>query len=416
MAVLPTRLTPLARRLPDVKELASLMRFGAPRADRRAARLSKAADVADLRRIAKRRTPTPAFDYVDGAAKRELTHTRTREVFDSVELLPRILHGIAEPDLSVDIAGAHSELPFGIAPTGFTRFMHAEGENAGAAAAAAAGIPFTLSTMGTRSIEETAASSGDGDRWFQLYLWRDRDRARDLIERAAASGYGALVVTVDTPVAGQRLRDVRNGMTIPPQLTPKTVVDAAWRPEWWFNFLTTDPLTFASLSDSAGDLPSIINGMFDPTLSLKDLEWIRSAWKGQLFVKGILTAEDTRRALDTGADGLVVSNHGGRQLDRAPVSLQALPGVRAEAGPDVPIILDSGITTGEDVVAALALGADFTLIGRAYLYGLMAGGQEGVARVIELLAQEVTVAMTLMGAATTKDLTPDSVRAPWLQG
>ncbi|MGJ5590042.1 alpha-hydroxy acid oxidase [Micrococcus lylae] len=416
MAVLPTRLTPLVRRLPDVKELASLMRFGAPRADRRAARLSKAADVADLRRIAKRRTPTPAFDYVDGAAKRELTHTRAREVFDSVELLPRILHGIAEPDLSVDIAGAHSALPFGIAPTGFTRFMHAEGENAGAAAAAAAGIPFTLSTMGTRSIEETAASSGDGDRWFQLYLWRDRDRARDLIERAAASGYGALVVTVDTPVAGQRLRDVRNGMTIPPQLTPKTVVDAAWRPEWWFNFLTTDPLTFASLSDSAGDLPSIINGMFDPTLSLKDLEWIRLAWKGQLFVKGILTAEDTRRALDTGADGLVVSNHGGRQLDRAPVSLQALPGVRAEAGPDVPIILDSGITTGEDIVAALALGADFTLIGRAYLYGLMAGGQEGVARVIELLAQEVTVAMTLMGAATTKDLTPDSVRAPWLQG
>lgn len=416
MAVLPTRLTPLARRLPDVKELASLMRFGAPRADRRAARLSKAADVADLRRIAKRRTPTPAFDYVDGAAKRELTHIRAREVFDSVELLPRILHGIAEPDLSVDIAGAHSALPFGIAPTGFTRFMHAEGENAGAAAAAAAGIPFTLSTMGTRSIEETAASSGDGDRWFQLYLWRDRDRARDLIERAAASGYGALVVTVDTPVAGQRLRDVRNGMTIPPQLTPKTVVDAAWRPEWWFNFLTTDPLTFASLSDSAGDLPSIINGMFDPTLSLKDLEWIRSAWKGQLFVKGILTAEDTRRALDTGADGLVVSNHGGRQLDRAPVSLQALPGVRAEAGPDVPIILDSGITTGEDIVAALALGADFTLIGRAYLYGLMAGGQEGVARVIELLAQEVTVAMTLMGAATTKDLTPDSVRAPWLRG
>lgn len=283
-------------------------------------------------------------------------------------------------------------------------------------AAAAAGIPFTLSTMGTRSIEEAAASSGAGDRWFQLYLWRDRERARDLIERAAAAGYGAPLVTVDTPVAGQRLRDVRNGMTIPPKLTPKTVVDAAWRPEWWFDFLTTDPLTFASLSDSAGDLPSIINGMFDPTLSLKDLEWIRSAWKGQLFVKGILTTEDTRRALDTGADGLVVSNHGGRQLDRAPVSLQALPAVRAEAGPDVPTILDSGITTGEDVVSALALGADFTLIGRAYLYGLMAGGQEGVARVIELLAEEVRVAMTLMGAATTRDLTPDSVRAPWLHG
>ena len=216
-------------------------------------------------------------------------------------------------------------------------------------------------------------------------------------------------------MAGQRLRDVRNGMTIPPKISLKTVLDASYRPEWWFDFLTTEPLTFASLSDSAGDLPSIINGMFDPTLDLHDLEWIRSVWPGRLMVKGVLTREDTRHALDTGADGLVVSNHGGRQLDRAPVSLQALPEVRDEAGPDVPIILDSGITTGEDIVAALALGADFTLIGRAYLYGLMAGGQEGVRRVIELHAQEVRVAMSLMGAATTADLTPASVRAPWLR-
>ncbi|KWW41416.1 MULTISPECIES: alpha-hydroxy acid oxidase [Micrococcus] len=411
----PSRLTPLTRRLPDVAELAPLMRFAPPTLGRKA-RLARAADVADLRAIAKRRTPAAAFDYVDGAAKREITARRSREVFDSVELLPRILHGVAAPDLSVEIAGARSALPFGIAPTGFTRFMHAEGEDAGAAAAAAAGIPFSLSTMGTRSIEETAAASGDGDRWFQLYLWKDRDRARDLIERAAASGYGALLVTVDTPVAGQRLRDVRNGMTIPPRLNAKTVVDASYRPEWWWNFLTTDPLTFASLSDSAGDLPSIINGMFDPTLSLRDLEWIRSVWPGTLMVKGILTREDTRRALDVGADGLVVSNHGGRQLDRAPVSLQALPAVREEAGAAVPIVLDSGILTGEDIVAALALGADFTLIGRAYLYGLMAGGQEGVRRVIELLAKEVEVAMSLMGAATTADLTPASVRAPWLEG
>ncbi|MDY6054875.1 alpha-hydroxy acid oxidase [Micrococcus sp.] len=409
------RLTRLRRQLPDVAELAPLLKLSAPAVGRRA-RLARAADVADLRAIARRRTPTPAFDYVDGAAKREITARRAREVFDSVELLPRILHGVAEPDLSVEIAGAHSALPFGIAPTGFTRFMHSEGEDAGAAAAAAAGIPFTLSTMGTRSIEETAAASGEGDRWFQLYLWRDRDRARDLIDRAAAAGYGALVVTVDTPVAGQRLRDVRNGMTIPPRLTLRTLADASYRPEWWWNFLTTDPLTFASLSDSSGDLPTIVNGMFDPTLSIRDLEWIRSVWPGQLLVKGILTREDTRRALDAGADGLVVSNHGGRQLDRAPVSLQALPEVRAEAGPEVPIILDSGITTGEDIVAALALGADFTLIGRAYLYGLMAGGQEGVRRVIELLAQEVRVAMSLMGAATTADLTPESVRAPWLRG
>lgn len=410
---LPRRLTPLARRLPDVGELSHLMRFGGIDLDRRAARLSRAADIEDLREIARRRTPRPAFDYVDGAAKQEITARRTREAFESVELLPRILHGIAAPDLSVEIAGTRSALPFGIAPTGFTRFMHAEGENAGAAAARNAGIPFTLSTMGTRSIEETAAASGDGQRWFQLYLWKDRERAQDLINRAKDSGYSALLVTVDTPIAGQRLRDVRNGMTIPPRLSAKTVIDASYRPEWWINFLTTDPLAFASLSDSSGDLPSLINGMFDPTLSMRDLEWIRSIWDGPLFVKGVLTEEDTRRSMDAGADGLVVSNHGGRQLDRAPVSLLALPHVRREAGPDVPIILDSGIRTGEDIVAALALGADFTLIGRAYLYGLMAGGQEGVERAIDLLAEEVRVAMTLMGARTTADLTPESVRLSW---
>ncbi|GHG43188.1 L-lactate dehydrogenase [Sinomonas cellulolyticus] len=405
----------MKRRFPSVSELRPLMQFELPTLDRRAARLARAADVWDLRAIAKRRTPRPAFDYVDGAAQRELTVRRTREAFDAVELLPRILHGTEKVDLSTMIAGGSSSLPFGIAPTGFTRFMHAEGEDGGAAAAAAAGIPFSLSTMGTRSIEQVAVVSGgvaDGARrWFQLYLWKDRQKSLDLLERAAASGYDTLLVTVDTPVAGQRLRDVRNGMVIPPKLTLKTVLDASYRPEWWFNFLTTDPLTFASLTNTSQDLPTLINSMFDPTLSIADLEWIRSVWGGKLFVKGILTAEDTRRALDAGADGLIVSNHGGRQLDRAPVSLQALPEVRAEAGDEVEIILDSGIMSGADVVAALCSGADFTLIGRAYLYGLMAGGREGVARVIELLAKEIEVTMQLIGAATVADLGPHLLRS-----
>lgn len=405
----------MKRRFPSVSELRPLMQFELPTLDRRAARLARAADVWDLRAIAKRRTPRPAFDYVDGAAQRELTVRRTREAFDAVELLPRILHGTEKVDLSTMIAGGSSSLPFGIAPTGFTRFMHAEGEDGGAGAAAAAGIPFSLSTMGTRSIEQVAAVSGgvaDGARrWFQLYLWKDRQKSLDLLERAAASGYDTLLVTVDTPVAGQRLRDVRNGMVIPPKLTLKTVLDASYRPEWWFNFLTTDPLTFASLTNTSQDLPTLINSMFDPTLSIADLEWIRSVWGGKLFVKGILTAEDTRRALDAGADGLIVSNHGGRQLDRAPVSLQALPEVRAEAGDEVEIILDSGIMSGADVVAALCSGADFSLIGRAYLYGLMAGGREGVARVIELLAKEIEVTMQLIGAATVADLGPHLLRS-----
>ncbi|WP_313815249.1 alpha-hydroxy acid oxidase [Citricoccus sp.] len=412
----------MRRQFPRISELRPLMQFGRPGLDRRAARLARAADIDDLRTIAQRRTPRPAFDYVDGAAGQELTARRTREAFAATELLPRILHGTAAADLSTPIAGATSALPFGIAPTGFTRFMHAEGEDA--AAAAAAGIPFTLSTMGTRSLEQVAEVSDavgtrlhgtPGTRWFQLYLWKDRQRSLDLIERATAAGFGTLLVTVDTPVAGNRLRDVRNGMTIPPRLSLKTVLDASHRPEWWFNFLTTDPLSFASLSTSAQDLPAIISSMFDPTLSIQDLEWIRSVWPGRLFVKGVLTAEDTRRSLDAGADGLVVSNHGGRQLDRAPVSLKALSEVRAEAGPDVEIILDSGILTGSDIVAALALGADFTLIGRAYLYGLMAGGRQGVERAIELLAEETRVAMMLMGAASVADLRREGrARAPWL--
>lgn len=223
-------------------------------------------------------------------------------------------------------------------------------------------------------------------------------------------------MTVDTPVAGQRLRDTRDGMTIPPQLTAKTVLDASYRPEWWFNFLTTDSLTFASLSNTAEDLPSILGSMFDPSLSIEDLKWIREVWKGPLFVKGILTADDSRRATDAGADGLVVSNHGGRQLDRSPVSIQALSEVRKEAGPDVEIILDSGVMSGADIVAALGLGADFVIVGRAYLYGLMAGGEQGVDKTIELLAEEVRNAVLLMGTRTIEDLkNSGQVIEPWLK-
>ncbi|OEX93197.1 alpha-hydroxy-acid oxidizing enzyme [Corynebacterium sp. BCW_4722] len=402
----------LNRRLPDVAELRSLMHFPLPSVNRREARLAKAADIWDLRAIAKRRTPTPAFDYVDGAAGDESTARRTRDVFNQVELVPRVLSPNPEVDLSVEIAGQRSALPVGIAPTGFTRFMHSEGEDGGAAAAKKAGVPFALSTMGTRSVEEVAATGAR--RWFQLYLWKDRDASLDLVQRAWASGYDTLLVTVDTPIGGQRLRDVRNGMTIPPKLSLKTVVDASYRPEWWFNFLTTDSLKFASLSDSATDLPSLINGMFDANLSLEDLEWIRSVWPGKLFVKGVLTPDDALRMLDAGADGLVVSNHGGRQLDKAPTSLRALPAIRSAVGEDVELILDSGIMHGSDIIAALALGADFTLIGRAYLYGLMAGGEEGVTRVLELLAAEMRVTLHLMGIGSIAELKASGqVRTKW---
>lgn len=400
----------LKRQLPDVSELVSLMKFKAPSLDRRSARLAAAADIWDLRTMAKRRTPTAAFDYVDGAAGREITAQRARQVFDSVELLPRILHGTAHSDLSTSIAGGTSKLPFGIAPTGFTRFMQSEGEIGGSRAAQKAGIPFSLSTMGTRSIEEVADAAPEGRNWFQLYLWKDREKSKALVQRAAAAGFDTLLVTVDTPVAGQRHRDTRNGMKIPPELTLKTIVDASYRPEWWFNFLTTDSLKFASLSESSADLPTIINSMFDSSLDFDDLKWIRELWQGKLFVKGVLTTEDAAKAKAAGADGLVVSNHGGRQLDRAPIAFEALSEVRAEVGNDMEIILDSGIMSGTDIVASLCAGADFVLIGRAYLYGLMAGGEQGVTRAIELLAKEVEVAMQLMGAASIADLDESLIR------
>ena len=398
----------VTRRIPRWSDLAPLLQFDVE-FNRRRARLSRVGDIYDLRKIAKRRTPTAAFDYVDGAAQAELTYDGNRKAFDDIELTPAILAGSADVDLSAEVAGRTFDLPVGIAPTGFTRMMHTEGEIAGVRAAERFGVPFTLSTMGTRSIEDVAAAAPAAAKWFQLYLFADRAVSQDLLKRAAANGFDTLLVAVDTTVAGQRLRDVRNGMTVPPKLTAGTVLDASYRPEWWFNFLTSDPLSFATLSGKTSDLPSLINSMFDPTLSMDDLRWIREQWPGKLFVKGVLTEDDARRSLDAGADGLVVSNHGGRQLDKAPISLDALPRVREAAGDDVDIILDSGVMRGSDIVTALALGADFTLIGRAYLYGLMAAGEAGVNKVLDLLRQEIIVSMQLMGAQSLRDLNPDMV-------
>ncbi|QGU08797.1 L-lactate dehydrogenase [cytochrome] (plasmid) [Corynebacterium occultum] len=405
---LPTRAQHrLERQLPKWSELRPLMQFSSLDLDRRRARLNKAADLWDLRAIAQRRTPKVAFDYVDGAANQEISLDRTRQTFRDVEFTPGVLRDVSCVDLSTAIAGGTSALPFGIAPTGFTRMMHSGGEKAGVAAAHNKGIPFTLSTMGTSSIEEVAAAGPDGRRWFQLYLWKEREKSLALIERAAAAGYDTLLVTVDTAVAGARLRDVRNGMTIPPSLTLKTVLDASYRPEWWFNFLTTEPLKFATLSGHTGSIADLVTTMFDPTLTFDDLAWLRQAWKGRLFVKGIQSVDDARRVADCGVDGIVVSNHGGRQLDRAPVPLRLVPDIRSAVGSDLEIILDSGIMNGGDIVAALAAGADFTLIGRGYLYGLMAGGQEGVERAIDILRSEIQVVMQLLGVTAVSELTSD---------
>lgn len=401
----------MRRQLPNPRELAPLMQFSKPTLNRTTARLAKAADIADVRRIARRVTPTGPFDYVDGAANSEESMRRNTEAYRNLELRPTVLRDVGEVDLSTEVFGQRSELPVGLAPTGFTRMMHAAGEPAVARAAQSAGVPYTLSTMGTTAIEDLAAQVPDARRWFQLYSWReDRDRARGLVERAQENGYDTLMVTVDTATGGLRYRDHRNGMTIPPQLTTRTLVDASYRPRWWFDFLTTEPLRFATLSSSAGDSMDVIMKTFDPTLSWADIEWIREVWSGPLLVKGIQTPSDAQRALDAGCDGVYLSNHGGRQLDRAPVPLAELPGIREVLGPDVPIIVDSGITSGVDVLGALALGADFTMIGRAYLYGLMAGGQRGVERVLDILRAELQVGMQLLGVRSVDELGPQHVR------
>lgn len=375
-------------------------------------RLGKALTIADLRRIAKRRTPGSVFDYTDGAAEQELSLRRARETFDGIEFRPQILQDVSTLDPSTSILGGHSAQPFVFAPTGFTRMMHHEGEPAVARVAERHGIPYALSTMGTTSIEGVAEAAPDARKWFQLYVWRDRKAGEDLMVRAQEAGFEALMLTVDAPVAGARLRDSRNGFSIPPALTVKTVAGAAIHPAWWLNLLTTAPLEFATLSEWQGTVAEMMNKLFDPTMTIADLTWIRSFWKGPLIVKGIQTVADAKQVVDAGADAIVLSNHGGRQLDRAPVPLRLLPDVVAEVGDRTEVYLDTGVMDGADIVAALALGARAVLVGRAYLYGLMAGGERGVERATEILTQQVARTMQLLGANSVQDLGPQHVALP----
>ena len=398
------------RRIPSPKDLAQLLRFRKIILSPRKRSLTRALTIYDLRDIAKRRTPQAPFDYTDGGADTESSLTRARAAYEKLEFQPKILLNVKDVDLSVQMLGKKMRMPFGIAPTGFTRMMQTEGEYAGACAAADAGIPFTLSTMGTRSIEDVAKAAPSGRNWFQLYMWKDRDRSMALVDRAKAAGFDTLVLTVDVPVAGARLRDVRNGMTIPPSLTSKTILNAIPRPAWWINFLTTDPLKFASLDSWNGTVAELLDSMFDPTVTYEDLKWIRGQWKGNLVVKGIQNVDDAVMSIDAGADAIILSNHGGRQLDRAPVPLHLLPEVIKAVGNKAEVHVDTGIMHGADVVAALASGAKFTWIGRAYLYGLMAGGKPGVDRTLEILRTQITRTMKLLGARTVAELNPDHVR------
>ncbi|MFF1574808.1 alpha-hydroxy-acid oxidizing protein [Leifsonia sp. NPDC058292] len=399
----------VTRQLPKPAELLDLMKFKAPEFDGKKRRLQGALTIEDLRAIAKRRTPKAAFDYTEGAAEGELSLARARQAFQDIEFHPSILRDVSVVDTSCEIWGGASSLPFGIAPTGFTRLMQTEGETAGAGAAGAAGIPFTLSTLGTTSIENVKAANPNGRNWFQLYVMREREISYDLVRRAGAAGFDTLFFTVDTPVAGARLRDKRNGFSIPPQLTLGTIVNAIPRPWWWYDFLTTPKLEFASLSSTGGTVGDLLNAAMDPSISFEDLAIIRDLFPGKIVVKGVQNVEDSAKLVDLGVDGIVLSNHGGRQLDRAPIPFHLLPKVVREVGAHTEIAIDTGIMNGADIVAAYALGAKFTLIGRAYLYGLMAGGRDGVDRTIQILSDQIVRTMQLLEVSSLAELAPEHV-------
>ena len=398
----------MTRKFPNPRDVFELMRFKRPEWNAKRRRLAGALTIQDLRNIAKRRTPKAAFDYIDGAADGEISLSRARQAWEDIEFHPDILNDVSTVDTTTTVLGGTSAYPFGLAPIGFSRIGQTEGETGGAKAAAAFGIPFSLSTLGNTAIE-TVAATNPGRNWYQLYVMKQREVSYGLVERAAAAGFDTLMFTVDAPIGGNRLRDSRNGFSIPPQLTLGTIINAIPRPWWWWDFLTTPPLEFASLASTGGTVGELLDSAMDPSINFDDLKIVRDMWPGKLVIKGVQNVEDSKRLADLGVDGILLSNHGGRQLDRAPIPFHLLPEVVREVGKDTEVMVDTGIMNGADVVASIALGAKFTLIGRAYLYGLMAGGRAGVDRTIQILSDQVIRTMKLLEVANIEELQPKHV-------
>lgn len=360
--------------------------------------------------IAKRRLPRGVFDYIDGGAEDEINLRRNVEAFQGVIFRPRVLRDVSVVDTSASILGRPAALPLILAPTGFSRIAHPQGELAVARSAARAGVPYTLSSLGTRSIEEVRAVS-NGDLWFQVYVWRDKGLLAELLERAASQAYSTIVVTVDTAVLGRRERDVRNGFTLPPQLGPRTVLDGVRHPGWTTAFIRSEPIRFANVvGKEVGDgadpisLSSYIAEQFDPALSWTDIEWMRSRWSGDLVLKGIQTVEDAKLAVKAGVQGIALSNHGGRQLDTAPTPLGLVAPVVDAVGSDVEVFCDGGIRRGGDIAKLVALGAHAGMTGRPYLYGLAVAGERGVDHVLRFFLDGFTRTLALTGASCPAEL------------
>ena len=372
--------------------------------------LERCADIADVRLLARRRVPRMVFDFVDGAAGSESSLRRARDLFHTVELEPRALRDVRKVDLSVDLLGRPSALPFFFAPTGATRLMHHVGEPAVATVASDLGVPYARSTLGTTTVEELAEAVPDGRRWFQLYLMTDRAVGKDMADRAWSAGYDTLLLTIDTPVPGRRNRDVRNGLIVPPRLAWHNIADIATHPRWGLNALTTEPMRMAMV-DAESELPAQrMAKVFDPGVTIADVEWLRGEWPGKLVVKGVQSLRDAILVAEAGADAVQLSSHGGRQLEHAPLPFELLPAVRQQLPQDVQVLVDGGVMSGVDVVACLASGASAVGVGRAYLYGLMAAGEAGVRRVAEILSAEIEATYRLLGCTSAKELKDVSVR------
>lgn len=397
------------RQMPKWTDLRELVRFRKIELNPVERRLAAAFTISDLRDHAKKTTPKAVFNYTDGAAEEEITIGRCRQAYKDVEFVPTVLRDVSNPDPSSEIFGRKVAFPLVLAPTGYTRMMHNDGEKAVARVASRFNVPYTLSTVGTTTVEDVAAAAPDGNNWFQLYVAKDREKTSVLIDRALNSGYKVLMLTVDTQVGGARVRELRDGLTIPPTLSAKTFADMALHPSWWFDKLTTPPIEFASLRGFGGNSAEVADQIFDPGLTFEDIAWLRKVWPHKLLVKGIQNVDDAERVIELGCDGVVLSNHGGRQLDRSPTVLRILPAVRERLGSDVTVLIDSGVMSGSDVLAAVGLGADAAMVGRAYLYGLMAGGERGVHRALEILRGQYVRSMQLLGVQSTSQVTPGHV-------
>ena len=398
------------RKFPSLPYFWSLIDWSLPTWSRRKSQLAAAQNVSDIATIAKKRTPKVVFDYVEGSAVDEIAYQRTRDALSRIEINTHTLRDVSQVNTSTKILGKAVDLPICFAPTGYTRLMYHVGEPAVAHVALTKNTIYALSTMGTVSPAELAATVPDCRRWFQLYIMKKREDTLAVVKQAHSAGFETLILTVDTPVAGLRYRDNRNGLTVPPKIRLSTVLAIARKPRWWINLFTTGKLEFAAFRGWDRPLSELAALIFDPATQFEDIKWLRSVWKGPIVVKGIQSVSDAKEVAKLGVQGIILSNHGGRQFDRGPVPIEILPDVVAAVGKKVEVYIDGGIMSGLDALGAIALGAKAVFIGRAYLYGAMADGEAGIDRVYELMRREFLNGMALSGSRNIDEVQKHGAR------